>query len=162
MIYIKNQPKIDKVIKFENGSILCEIYLNDVLAHAEILDIKHNKSDYVEEVEEQTIIEKTKRKPSKRSKFNLEFKKARQSVIERDLHKCVECGGTDNLNVHHIIERNKGGSNSIDNLQTLCELCHAGKHKGQNVYKLMMQRIKGGDANARTEYYSISETGTVL
>jgi hypothetical protein len=50
----------------------------------------------------------------------------RESCLDRDKHKCVMCGATENLSVHHIIERrlwaDEGYYNS--NGATLCEYHH--------------------------------------
>jgi RNA-directed DNA polymerase len=48
----------------------------------------------------------------------------RLAVLERDHYRCVRCGGTENLHVHHIQSRRKHGINQMDNLQTLCNRCH--------------------------------------
>jgi len=42
--------------------------------------------------------------------------------------------------VHHIVERCKGGSDDLDNLVTLCLWCHTSKHMGEPVYNLMASR----------------------
>ena len=47
-----------------------------------------------------------------------------RSVKERDGFRCIKCGATENLEVHHIIPVSKGGSNSMRNLITLCHNCH--------------------------------------
>jgi RNA-directed DNA polymerase len=49
----------------------------------------------------------------------------RPTVLERDGHRCAQCGSTENLHVHHCRARRRGGTNQMDNLQTLCERCHA-------------------------------------
>lgn len=49
----------------------------------------------------------------------------RPVVLERDGHRCTQCGSTENLHVHHYRARRRGGTNQMDNLQTLCERCHA-------------------------------------
>lgn len=67
-------------------------------------------------------------------------KQVRDIVLSRDNHKCVECGKTNNLNVHHIVYRCNGGSNDSENLITLCNKCHAEKHKEENVYNIMEKR----------------------
>lgn len=50
----------------------------------------------------------------------------REGCLERDNHKCVVCGETQDLSVHHIIERRlwKDGGYYMDNGATLCERHH--------------------------------------
>lgn len=48
----------------------------------------------------------------------------------RDKYQCQICGDTftspyTQLQVHHIVPRSEGGTNDLDNLVTLCDLCHA-------------------------------------
>jgi 5-methylcytosine-specific restriction endonuclease McrA len=56
------------------------------------------------------------------SSFPLEYK--RKVVIQRDGGKCVRCGSTRNLQVHHIKKHWEGGSDHLSNLITLCARCH--------------------------------------
>lgn len=55
----------------------------------------------------------------------------RWQVFERDDFRCVACGKSAHdgvlLHVDHIIPRSKGGTNTIDNYQTLCNECNLGK-----------------------------------
>ena len=57
----------------------------------------------------------------------------RYEVFRRDGHRCVDCGASAHddpfvrLEVDHRIPVSKGGSNSLDNLQTLCWACNNGK-----------------------------------
>lgn len=56
--------------------------------------------------------------------------KARYAVLQRDGSRCVICGKTtkdDILVVDHIIPVVKGGTNDLNNLQTLCRECNHGK-----------------------------------
>ena len=62
----------------------------------------------------------------------LNFWNVREYVLFRDGHTCQCCKGKSKdkiLNVHHI-ESRKTGSDSPDNLITLCETCHKGYHNG--------------------------------
>lgn len=55
----------------------------------------------------------------------------RKAVILRDKCKCMECGKSKcKLEVHHIKPRRLNGSNTLNNLITLCEKCHD-KTKGK-------------------------------
>ena len=55
----------------------------------------------------------------------------REKVLWRDGYRCQRCGATINLQMHHIIPRNKGGTNTLDNLITLCAKCHRELHEGK-------------------------------
>ena len=59
----------------------------------------------------------------------------RLAVLQRDDYHCVQCGSPNDLHVHHILSRRKGGTTQMNNLQTLCQDCHAktlswGRSKG--------------------------------
>lgn len=49
----------------------------------------------------------------------------RLAVLERDGYCCVKCGNTYALHIHHINPRREGGSDELNNLETLCLGCHA-------------------------------------
>ena len=54
----------------------------------------------------------------------------RHKVFQRDGYRCVECGATSKettLEIDHIIPVSRGGTNDIDNLQTLCKECNRAK-----------------------------------
>ena len=57
--------------------------------------------------------------------------KTRIRVFERDGFRCVYCGDTagesTTIEVDHIIPVSRGGTSNIENLQTLCAPCNAGK-----------------------------------
>lgn len=59
--------------------------------------------------------------------------KLRYAVLKRDHFKCCACGASPaknpavELHIDHIIPWSKGGSTTIDNLQTLCSKCNLGK-----------------------------------
>lgn len=53
-------------------------------------------------------------------------------ALKRDNFKCVDCGSDEKVIVHHLDEsRIKGDkymNNNLDNLKSLCKICHAVKH----------------------------------
>ncbi|WP_020394191.1 HNH endonuclease [Thiolinea disciformis] len=55
----------------------------------------------------------------------------RWQIFQRDHWKCVACGRRSHdgaiLHVDHIIPRSHGGSDKLENLQTLCNICNIGK-----------------------------------
>jgi len=62
----------------------------------------------------------------------------RFGVIRRDSYKCAKCGWSHkewnrsaprHLELHHIKEHAKGGSNIESNLITLCTICHDDIHR---------------------------------
>ncbi len=50
---------------------------------------------------------------------------------------CERCGESNYaiLEIHHKIERHKGGADAIKNLELLCPNCHAAHHLGKSLYK---------------------------
>ena len=59
-------------------------------------------------------------------------KMVRQRLIEiRGEPKCERCGYdkyNDVVVIHHIVERSKGGTDDLDNLEFLCPTCHSEEH----------------------------------
>ena len=79
----------------------------------------------------------------KRSGSTTKWRKLREIVIRRDGGMCVICGDDERLTVDHIHERQHGGGDQLDNLQTLCQNCHKAKsgksgqigQNGQNTHR---------------------------
>lgn len=67
-------------------------------------------------------------KEYQQSDFEGENQKAK--VRWRDNYECQKCFSKEFLQVHHIIQRKDGGTNTFDNLITLCEQCHKDIHSG--------------------------------
>lgn len=55
----------------------------------------------------------------------------RGEVFERDGWRCRRCGSEENLRVDHIWPYSRGGTDALDNLQTLCDPCNS--EKGDSV-----------------------------
>jgi len=57
--------------------------------------------------------------------------KSRYEILTRDKYRCLKCGKSASdgirLEVDHKIPFSKGGSDTIDNLQTICHVCNSGK-----------------------------------
>lgn len=51
----------------------------------------------------------------------------RTQVFERDAYRCRHCGTHKDLRADHIHPESKGGTTTLDNLQTLCASCNSKK-----------------------------------
>jgi hypothetical protein len=65
----------------------------------------------------------------------------RRKVHHRDQQQCQVpgCRSHHNLDIHHIIHREDGGTNEMSNLVTLCEAHHLAHHEGT----LRIDRVNG-------------------
>jgi 5-methylcytosine-specific restriction endonuclease McrA len=70
-----------------------------------------------------------KRMPGKKNRAAVPDR-LRRAVLERDGFRCrsAGCGGTSFLAVHHLVPRERGGGNTLENLLTLCSGCHRALH----------------------------------
>ena len=67
------------------------------------------------------------------------FYNVKAYVLSRDTYKCQYCKGRSKdtrLHCHHIIFKRNGGSDTPENLITLCELCHESLHRGEITLKV--------------------------
>lgn len=67
--------------------------------------------------------------PGKRNKTPIP-ERVRRAVMQRDRFRCRAggCGRTSFLAVHHLAPREAGGTNTLENLITLCSGCHRSLH----------------------------------
>lgn len=68
-------------------------------------------------------------------KDEIRFSGNKKSVLERDGHKCTQCGYDEGLIVHHIDHSgsSENPNNEMSNLTTLCRSCHMRHHaSGEN------------------------------
>ena len=86
-----------------------------------------------EEIEtEQTIITKSEITPSHKTKRDINWR-PRFIVMRRDNFKCVACSRSPAtqpeiiLHVDHIVAWAKGGETTLENTQTLCDVCNIRK-----------------------------------
>jgi len=75
-----------------------------------------------------------------------EYKNWRSKVLERDNYTCQDCGYGSNLECHHIVPiyESKEMSTDVDNGITLCNSCHANRHRNleDGVAHLISGRVK--------------------
>ena len=72
---------------------------------------------------------------------NYGYANAREHALVRDKYTCQCCGKKNcRLEVHHIVFIRNGGSDTLENLITLCEDCHKAVHLGKIVLKLKGKR----------------------
>ncbi len=65
---------------------------------------------------------------AKRRRFNrVSWLRLRKMVLARDNYMCRVCGNVNSNEVDHIVPVAQGGSNELENLQTLCKTCHSRK-----------------------------------
>jgi hypothetical protein len=89
--------------------------------------------------------ELSKRKRARRARSSAAWQKVRALARQRDGNRCVRCGGTERLEVHHRVALADGGAEfALSNLETLCGSCHRELHRGRD----------GGSTGARLSHQS--------
>jgi 5-methylcytosine-specific restriction endonuclease McrA len=53
-----------------------------------------------------------------------------RACYTRDGWKCRHCANRNGLHPHHFIYKSHQGTDTLDNLLTLCGACHRGHHDG--------------------------------
>lgn len=72
-------------------------------------------------------LESTYAERRKRANYAISSLELRIMIFGRDGNACRKCGKKTKLSVDHIVPVSKGGSNEIENLQTLCSRCNSAK-----------------------------------
>jgi 5-methylcytosine-specific restriction endonuclease McrA len=68
----------------------------------------------------------------------------RLSREARALHgtDCTLCGSNHRVQAHHVVHRNEGGSDTLDNLVMLCASCHRRTHADESL-DVIVKSIRG-------------------
>lgn len=76
---------------------------------------------------------------TKENKFNKAYRGTllKEKVAKKRDGVCERCGHSNYaiLQIHHITERHKGGTDDLDNLELLCPNCHMAHHHGHALYE---------------------------
>lgn len=69
------------------------------------------------------------------------FQNVKQYLLTRDDYRCQLCKKKKNieLHIHHILFKSNGGTDTINNLITLCKPCHEELHKKKEAQKHSLQ-----------------------
>ncbi|MGC5246426.1 HNH endonuclease [Gordonia sp. DT219] len=62
------------------------------------------------------------------------WRKVRAAVIRRDGNRCTQCGADGRrvrLDVDHIVNVKRGGTDDLENLRALCRTCHQAKTQSE-------------------------------
>lgn len=71
------------------------------------------------------------------------FYNVKTYILNRDEYRCQKCKTKKGkLHVHHIVFRSNGGTDTPDNLITLCEECHTKLHNGEFIIKGLKSKTK--------------------
>jgi len=66
----------------------------------------------------------------------------RNLILEYFHAKCKRCGSTRDLEFDHIVPIEKGGQDTLSNLQLLCHKCHLKKHRRDNLLTTSKEKIE--------------------
>lgn len=79
----------------------------------------------------------------------------RRAVYRREHYTCAVCDDTRYLQIHHVVKRSQGGSNSLHNLVCLCSNCHALAH-GMNLtdWEVTQEDVEQAIVEYMADYYA--------
>jgi len=110
-----------------------ESELSDTVAYIralrDSLPLPEVKLDPVEESAQSIAVDVSRMPPVKEQPPRREAipRSVQREVWQRDGGRCVECGMREKLCFDHIVSFSRGGSNTVRNLQLLCERCKLSK-----------------------------------
>jgi 5-methylcytosine-specific restriction endonuclease McrA len=88
-----------------------------------------------------------------RLKLSLEdYNLLRKRVLERDGWRCQNCGSSKDLHVHHLAKRSKLGDDALNNLITLCVICHQRQHHFRLLLTTVSPNRDDSSFNSRTPF----------
>jgi hypothetical protein len=127
---IRNATELDEVIN----------YIRATAAHGLVPIVKGSRdpqrqpypalSNEVSGLAATELIDPTTMPPAEPTKAKREAipRSVQREVWQRDGGRCVECQTRERLCFDHIVPFSKGGSNSVRNIQLLCENCNLSKN----------------------------------
>jgi len=72
----------------------------------------------------------------------------RRRVLERDSHRCIQCGKASadgaTLTMDHVVPYSRGGETAEGNLVTLCEACNQGHGNADHSHLFVLARLHHG------------------
>lgn len=92
--------------------------------------LDESMAKFIEERDKNAKIEEEQRNQIATEEENSRYicSKVKREVWRRDCGRCINCGSRKNLEYDHIIPFSKGGSNTVRNVQLLCEKCNRKKN----------------------------------
>jgi hypothetical protein len=80
------------------------------------------------------------------------------TVKTRDGYVCTNCGTDKNIDAHHIVPEDKGGTRTIENGISLCRKCHRVAHGHGAGEARLTFRISSRDKRLLKEYCAENNT----
>ena len=99
----------------------------------EVTDMPRRMAPFVSEEQKRRAAERDKSRPNaaRRGYCSMQWKATRAAVLRRDVWECQDCGkvcaSSREAHVDHIVPKRAGGTDDLENLQTLCRQCHSRK-----------------------------------
>lgn len=121
----KGLPALKLIIKSESELIDSISYIKALRNSTALPEINADRSiTETSKCVDTSVMPSTSELPKRREAIT---RSIQREVWQRDGGKCVECGTREKLCFDHIIPFSRGGSNTIRNLQLLCERCNLSK-----------------------------------